>query len=249
MVEVLQQLGIDVRPLMRPPSRKPYPDWINQVHQFPKGYKVPEFVLWDSHNNLNSDMGLSKKSHAKEVLASSSSTYLGIRRRFIPLVRELNGRESRKENTEGYENPREATGHIVCANCHLANMTVEIEVPQAVLPNTVFEAVVQIPYDMQLKQNWMLTLYLSESYAKKDLLLVRLRPSMANAIIGMELILLTFPPEMSSLRTDLTFLLPSQADAEPHYLAALQNPRGESGFDRRENEISMVMKEGEMLGR
>ncbi|PHT40418.1 Cytochrome f [Capsicum baccatum] len=32
---------------------------------------------------------------------------------------------------QGYENPREATGRIVCANCHLANKPVEIEVPQA----------------------------------------------------------------------------------------------------------------------
>ncbi|KAF6165021.1 hypothetical protein GIB67_010877 [Kingdonia uniflora] len=53
---------------------------------------------------------------------------------------------------EGYENPREATGRIVCANCHLANKPVDIEVPQAVLPDTVFEAVVRIPYDMQQKQ-------------------------------------------------------------------------------------------------
>ncbi|WMV19121.1 hypothetical protein MTR67_012506, partial [Solanum verrucosum] len=53
---------------------------------------------------------------------------------------------------QGYENPREATGRIVSANCHLANKPVEIEVPQAVLPDTVFEAVVRIPYDMQLKQ-------------------------------------------------------------------------------------------------
>nr|YP_009109074.1 cytochrome f [Corallorhiza mertensiana]AIW51543.1 cytochrome f [Corallorhiza mertensiana] len=53
---------------------------------------------------------------------------------------------------QGYENPREATGQIVCANCHLANKPVYIEVPQAVLPDTVFEAVVRIPYDMQLKQ-------------------------------------------------------------------------------------------------
>jgi apocytochrome f len=29
---------------------------------------------------------------------------------------------------------------------------VDIEVPQTVLPDTVFEAVVRIPYDMQLKQ-------------------------------------------------------------------------------------------------
>nr|YP_009526516.1 cytochrome f [Ammopiptanthus mongolicus]AXV54275.1 cytochrome f [Ammopiptanthus mongolicus] len=53
---------------------------------------------------------------------------------------------------QGYENPREATGRIVCANCHLANKPVDIEVPQAVLPDTVFEAIVRIPYDMQVKQ-------------------------------------------------------------------------------------------------
>nr|YP_009861997.1 cytochrome f [Viscum liquidambaricola]QKV09822.1 cytochrome f [Viscum liquidambaricola] len=51
-----------------------------------------------------------------------------------------------------YENPREATGRIVCANCHLANKPVDIEVPQAVLPDTVFEAVVRIPYDIKIKQ-------------------------------------------------------------------------------------------------
>ncbi|KAH0897603.1 hypothetical protein HID58_047171, partial [Brassica napus] len=53
---------------------------------------------------------------------------------------------------QNYENPREATGCIVCANCHLASKPVDIEVPQAVLPDIVFEAVVKIPYDMQLKQ-------------------------------------------------------------------------------------------------
>lgn len=53
---------------------------------------------------------------------------------------------------QNYENPREANGRIVCANCHLAQKPVEIEVPQAVLPNTVFEAVVKIPYDQQIKQ-------------------------------------------------------------------------------------------------
>lgn len=53
---------------------------------------------------------------------------------------------------QGYENPREATGRIVCANCHLAEKPVDLEVPQAVLPDTVFEAVVKIPYDQQIKQ-------------------------------------------------------------------------------------------------
>lgn len=53
---------------------------------------------------------------------------------------------------QNYQNPREANGRIVCANCHLAQKAVEIEVPQAVLPDTVFEAVVKIPYDKQVKQ-------------------------------------------------------------------------------------------------
>jgi len=51
-----------------------------------------------------------------------------------------------------YQNPREATGRIVCANCHLAQKPTEIEVPQAVLPDTVFETVVEIPYDLSYKQ-------------------------------------------------------------------------------------------------
>nr|YP_009519462.1 Apocytochrome f [Rhipiliopsis peltata]AYC65464.1 Apocytochrome f [Rhipiliopsis peltata] len=53
---------------------------------------------------------------------------------------------------QNYENPREANGRIVCANCHLAQKPVELEVPQAVLPDTVFEAIVKIPYDQQIQQ-------------------------------------------------------------------------------------------------
>ena len=50
------------------------------------------------------------------------------------------------------ETPREATGRIVCANCHLAEKPAEVEIPQAVLPDTVFEAVVKIPYDLDSQQ-------------------------------------------------------------------------------------------------
>ncbi|NJO40353.1 MAG: apocytochrome f [Cyanobacteria bacterium RU_5_0] len=53
---------------------------------------------------------------------------------------------------QNYETPREATGRIVCANCHLAQKPVEIEVPQAVLPDTVFKAVVKVPYDTSVQQ-------------------------------------------------------------------------------------------------
>ncbi|PHU19935.1 Ribulose bisphosphate carboxylase large chain [Capsicum chinense] len=65
---------------------------------------------------------------------------------------DLTMRESSNDLEKGYENPREATGRIVCANCHLANNFMEIEVPQAVIPDTVFEAIVLIPYDMKMKQ-------------------------------------------------------------------------------------------------
>nr|YP_010728775.1 cytochrome f [Lithothamnion corallioides]WEA77003.1 cytochrome f [Lithothamnion corallioides] len=53
---------------------------------------------------------------------------------------------------QGYENPREATGRIVCANCHLAQKNISIEAPKSILPNTVFETTVKIPYNLQSKQ-------------------------------------------------------------------------------------------------
>ncbi|NCJ06486.1 apocytochrome f [Synechococcales cyanobacterium C] len=53
---------------------------------------------------------------------------------------------------QAYENPREPTGRIVCANCHLGAKPTEVEVPQSVLPDTVFKAVVKIPYDTNVQQ-------------------------------------------------------------------------------------------------
>ncbi|KAB8319694.1 apocytochrome f [Tolypothrix campylonemoides VB511288] len=50
------------------------------------------------------------------------------------------------------ETPREPTGRIVCANCHLAAKPAEVEIPQSVLPDTVFKAVVKVPYDTSLQQ-------------------------------------------------------------------------------------------------
>ncbi len=50
------------------------------------------------------------------------------------------------------ETPREPTGRIVCANCHLAAKPTEVEVPQSVLPDTVFKAIVKIPYDTKVQQ-------------------------------------------------------------------------------------------------
>jgi apocytochrome f len=53
---------------------------------------------------------------------------------------------------QAYTNPREANGRIVCANCHLASKPVELEAPQSILPDQVFETVIKIPYDTTKKQ-------------------------------------------------------------------------------------------------
>ena len=53
---------------------------------------------------------------------------------------------------QAYENPREANGRIVCANCHLAQKPTEFESPTSVLPDSIFETVVKIPYDKTKKQ-------------------------------------------------------------------------------------------------
>ncbi|QNJ02396.1 cytochrome f [Synechococcus sp. PROS-U-1] len=53
---------------------------------------------------------------------------------------------------QNYESPREATGKIVCANCHLAKKLTQAEVPQSVLPDSVFTASVKIPYEQGLQE-------------------------------------------------------------------------------------------------
>ena len=54
---------------------------------------------------------------------------------------------------QNYDNPRESTGQIVCANCHLAQKEVTMQVPQSTLANSVFEAKVTIPIDYPLQIN------------------------------------------------------------------------------------------------
>ena len=53
---------------------------------------------------------------------------------------------------QGYSNPRAANGKLACANCHLNQKAIEIESPQAVLPNSVFEVTIKVPYDTSKKQ-------------------------------------------------------------------------------------------------
>nr|YP_009497477.1 cytochrome f [Biddulphia tridens]AWT40190.1 cytochrome f [Biddulphia tridens] len=53
---------------------------------------------------------------------------------------------------QGYSNPRAANGKLACANCHLNQKAIEIEAPQAVLPNSVFEVEVKVPYDTTKQQ-------------------------------------------------------------------------------------------------
>jgi apocytochrome f len=53
---------------------------------------------------------------------------------------------------QGYSNPRAANGKLACANCHLNQKAIEIEAPQAVLPNSVFEVELKVPYDTSKQQ-------------------------------------------------------------------------------------------------
>ncbi|CAK8998174.1 unnamed protein product, partial [Durusdinium trenchii] len=46
---------------------------------------------------------------------------------------------------QNYANPREYTGKIVCANCHLASKTIDVKLPQAVLPDTIFKMEIEVP--------------------------------------------------------------------------------------------------------
>jgi apocytochrome f len=53
---------------------------------------------------------------------------------------------------QSYSNPRAANGKLACANCHLNQKAIEIEAPQAVLPNSVFEVEIKVPYDLNKQQ-------------------------------------------------------------------------------------------------
>ena len=53
---------------------------------------------------------------------------------------------------QSYSNPRAANGKLACANCHLNQKAIEIEAPQAVLPNSVFEVEIRVPYDVNKQQ-------------------------------------------------------------------------------------------------
>jgi apocytochrome f len=53
---------------------------------------------------------------------------------------------------QNYSNPRAANGKLACANCHLNQKAIEIEAPQAVLPNSVFEVEIKVPYDVSKQQ-------------------------------------------------------------------------------------------------
>ena len=53
---------------------------------------------------------------------------------------------------QNYSNPRAANGKLACANCHLNQKAIQVEAPQSVLPNSVFEVEVKVPYDTSKQQ-------------------------------------------------------------------------------------------------
>jgi apocytochrome f len=93
-------------------------------------------------NKLNNPSSFLKNSFFSFLLIFSSVFFLFPKESFaFPIYAQ-----------QAYENPREANGRIVCANCHLAQKPTEFEAPTSVLPDTVFETIVKIPYDITKKQ-------------------------------------------------------------------------------------------------
>ncbi|CAL1381118.1 unnamed protein product [Linum trigynum] len=41
-----EQFGMGVRPTMPPVYRKLYPEWVDRLYPFPRGFRVPEFVTF-----------------------------------------------------------------------------------------------------------------------------------------------------------------------------------------------------------
>jgi len=46
---------------------------------------------------------------------------------------------------QNYANPREPTGKIACANCHLQGKYIDVRMPHEVLPDTIFKVLVEVP--------------------------------------------------------------------------------------------------------
>jgi len=46
---------------------------------------------------------------------------------------------------QNYKEPREATGKIACANCHLASKLIDAKLPHDVLPDTIFKVQMEVP--------------------------------------------------------------------------------------------------------
>jgi len=46
---------------------------------------------------------------------------------------------------QNYKDPREATGKIACANCHLASKQIDVRLPHEVLGDTIFKTYIDIP--------------------------------------------------------------------------------------------------------
>ncbi|CAI0374579.1 unnamed protein product [Linum tenue] len=43
---IAEQFGMGVRPTMPPVYRKPYPEWVDRLYPFPRGFRVPEFATF-----------------------------------------------------------------------------------------------------------------------------------------------------------------------------------------------------------
>eukprot|EP00931_Biecheleriopsis_adriatica_P110882 TRINITY_DN851_c0_g1_i12.p1 TRINITY_DN851_c0_g1~~TRINITY_DN851_c0_g1_i12.p1 ORF type:complete len:477 (-),score=120.29 TRINITY_DN851_c0_g1_i12:41-1354(-) len=76
--------------------------------------------------------------HAKEALAGAAAALIFTSNMEASVAYPIFAQQN-------YANPREYTGKIVCANCHLAGKPIDVRNPQAVLPDTIFKTQIEVP--------------------------------------------------------------------------------------------------------
>ena len=54
--DALEKMGIDFKSITMLMYNKTYLDWIDKIHPFPRGYKVPEFVLFSGKDKHQSSI-------------------------------------------------------------------------------------------------------------------------------------------------------------------------------------------------
>lgn len=56
LINLLEKMGVEIRPTPRPAYSKPYPDWIDKLNPFPRNFKLPELTLFSGEDETQSTL-------------------------------------------------------------------------------------------------------------------------------------------------------------------------------------------------